>query len=586
MANLLQTQYSSVFSNPSAEGLDSEASDVHPADSEISDIPITEKDMAEAMNELDPYASAPDGEVPARILNNCRYPLSIPLTLLWKLSFMSGEIPEQFKCSFIAPLFKKDSKTDPANYRPVSLTSHIIKIFERVIKKYLVQYLESNKLISGKQHGFRKGRSCLTQLLSHVDAILQNNLNGAETDVIYLDYAKAFDKVDHSILLKKLSLYGICGNLHKWLTQFLQNRQQIVIVDGQKSQPAPVISGVPQGTVLGPVLFIIYINEIEHVLREARSGSFADDTRLMKAVTSVADTSLMQRDLNATVGWSQRNNMLLHESKFELLCYLSGRHSLLKELPFSFEFYSYTTPAGFPLESKPTVKDLGVYLSADYSWTPHISNIVKSARQMASWVLGVFRDRSKGTMLHLYKSMVRCRCEYCSPVWNPSAISDIQLLEDVQRYFTSKISGCEDLDYHSRLHHLKLQSLQRRRERYCIIHIWKILHNIAPNDLKLQFTEPSRNGIKVKIPALNKQALQSAKTLYDNSFAVNAAKLWNLLPKTINELEKLETFKTRLGHFLESYPDLPPSTGYVTANSNSLLDWHASRLGGPQPWWP
>ena len=186
-------------------------------------------------------------------------------------------------------------------------------------------------------------------------------------------------------------------------------------------------------------------------------------------------------------------------------------------------------------------------------------------------------------MLHLYKSMIRQRMENCSPVWTPSAIGDIMLLEDVQRFFTNKIFGCEDMDYHGRLQHLKLQSLQRRRERYCIIHIWKILHNIAPNDLDLQFSEPSRNGIKLKIPALNRHASQSAKTLYDQSFAVNAAKLWNLLPKAVNELEKLETFKTRLGRFLESYPDKPPTTGYVTANSNSLLDWHASRLGGPQP---
>ena len=292
MANILQAQYSSVFSNPTADGLDKEGSDVHPSESEIFDIPITEKDMIEAMKELNPYSSAPDGEVPARILKDCRNVLCTPLVLLWKQSFEMGVIPDQFKSSFIAPLFKKDSKTNPANYRPVSLTSHIIKIFERVVRKYLVEYLESNKLISDKQHGFRKGRSCLTQLLSHMDTILQNNLSGAETDVIYLDYAKAFDKVDHNILLQKLSLYGIKGKLHTWLTQFLRDRQQVVVVDGHKSHPAPVISGVPQGTVLGPVLFLLIIYSIGDIDPNIIISCFTDDSKKFLMMLNISNPAL------------------------------------------------------------------------------------------------------------------------------------------------------------------------------------------------------------------------------------------------------------------------------------------------------
>ena len=226
-----------------------------------------------------------------------------------------------------------------------------------------MEHLESHNLISSKQHGFRKGRSCLTQLISHIDNIIQNQLDGSETDVIYLDYAKAFDKVDHKILLTKLKRYGITGHLHDWLTQFLTNRQQVVTINGRHSRPSPVISGVPQGTVLGPILFILYINDLEKVLSESRNGSFADDTRLSHAIQFATDTSTLQTDLDNVVKWSKENNMKLHEDKFELLCYRTNLSKLLRELPFPDEFCQYVTPGGFTLSPKHVVKDLKEYIS-------------------------------------------------------------------------------------------------------------------------------------------------------------------------------------------------------------------------------
>ena len=584
MADLLQSQYEAVFSDPNAAEIDHTCKHVPQVETDLSEIPINEKDMAEAMKELNPYSSAPDGEIPARILKDCRESLCVPLTILWKQSFNCGKIPVQFKMQFIAPIFKKDDKTDPANYRPVSLTSHIIKIFERVVRKYMVEYLESNNLLSNKQHGFRKGRSCLTQLLNHIEEILQNQLRGEETDVIYLDYAKAFDKVDHDLLLLKLWRYGIKGKLHTWLSEFLKGRQQIVVVDGQHSRPAPVISGVPQGTVLGPILFLVYLNEISSVLQHSLGSSFADDTRLMKAVNGVTDTFKLQSDLNSVVQYSKENNMKLHENKFELLSYRNNT-STLRELPYAEEFSQYLTPGGFLLQPKPTVKDLGVNLSDNLSWSPHISKIAADAKKMASWVLGVFQDRSIPTMLHLYKSLIRCRLEYCSPVWSPSSTADIQKLEEIQRFFTKKIAGLSTTAYHDRLAILRLQSLQRRRERYRIIHMWKILHHQVPNDLGTAFHHHPRLGTRANVPPLNKRASAAAQSLYEQSFSVNAAKLWNILPADINLADKLDTFKTKLGKYLESFPDNPPCSGLATANNNSLLEWYQSGYGGLRMKW-
>ena len=172
-------------------------------------------------------------------------------------------VPTSYKLCDIVPLHKKDSKSIPANYRPVSLTSHVAKVFERVLRKKMVKHLETNDLLCNNQQGFRSGRSCLTQLLHHFDDVFEALMNNQDFDSIYLDYAKAFDKVDHKILLEKLKLYGIHTTLINWIDNFLSVRMHGVIVNGHLSFLALIISGVPQGTVLGPILFLILINDID-----------------------------------------------------------------------------------------------------------------------------------------------------------------------------------------------------------------------------------------------------------------------------------------------------------------------------------
>ena len=303
---------------------------------------------------------------------------------------MESEIvPAIFKTQFITPVYKKGSRSDPENYRPISLTSHIIKIFERIIRNRLVIFLEENKILNSTQHGFRKGRSCLTQLLNHMDNILKNLMNNQETDVIYLDYAKAFDKVDHNILIKKLYAYGVRGKLLNWIKSFPTSRYQTVVVDGKHSSYELVISGVPQGSVLGPILFIIYINDLKERVKDSTISSFADDPRASKSIAVAEDTALLQKDFQRIVEWSIANNMVLHEKKFELLSYRTKDSSLLTQLPFTSELLEYITPSGHVLQPKPLVKDLGVHLSSDYSWTSHINTMACEAKNMASWVLGV-----------------------------------------------------------------------------------------------------------------------------------------------------------------------------------------------------
>ena len=464
-AELLQGQYQKVFSDP--EKADIEKCMKSPGlpqglQKGFSELDFTRDDIIQALKELDPYSAGPDGEIPARILTSCKNELALPLTIFWSKSFGTGSIPHVLKTQFITPIFKGGDRTDPANYRPVSLTSHIMKTFERVVRTKLVQHLEENQLISRNQHGFRKKRSCMTQLLSHIEQIYQALNNDEEVDVIYLDFAKAFDKVDHKVLMAKLQRYGIHGKALEWIREFLVGRQQTVVVEGHKSSFQPVKSGVPQGTVLGPILFVLYINDLLHSINFSKGFSFADDTKLIGNIEGEHSVKLLQDDLNMVIEWSQGNNMELHEKKFEVVSYSLNTSGTLRQLPFHPLTVEYCTPRGHTITPQSVVRDLGVYVSADRSWSPHIEKTVQGACTMAAWTLSAFRDRSEMVMLMLYKSLVRSKLEYCCPVWNPSKIGDIRKLEDVQRSFTRKITGCKELTYHERLKKLKLLSLQRR----------------------------------------------------------------------------------------------------------------------------
>ena len=227
-------------------------------------------------------AAGPDG-VPASLLKTCRKQLSKPLYTLWRASMDTGTIPAELLLVLICPIHKGGSRSVPKNYRPVALTSHLIKVFERVLRKALVKHLDKNDLLPTGQHGSRALRSTLTQLLSHWDTVLDGLEHGSGVDCIYLDFSKAFDKVETGVLLHKLRDAKILGKTGRWLAAFLDSsqRQQAVAVDGAISDLSPVISGVPQGTVLGPVLFLLHIADIaNNVSVGTTTNSYVDDTRV------------------------------------------------------------------------------------------------------------------------------------------------------------------------------------------------------------------------------------------------------------------------------------------------------------------
>ncbi|KAL5251911.1 hypothetical protein ACHWQZ_G014894 [Mnemiopsis leidyi] len=489
----------------------------------------------------------------------------------------SGVVPSYYKTGYVTPLFKKGSRCEAVNYRPVTLTSHVVKVYERVIRKHMIQYLDSNSLLSDKQHGFRSNRSCLTQMLEHFDDIFEGMTHGSDTDSIYLDFAKAFDKVDLDLLLQKLKRYGFAEKLIRWIKSFLTDREQVVVVNGVHSESAKVVSGVPQGSVLGPLFFLLFINDLEDVVQHSRVSFFADDTRVSRRINYANDSHLLQADLYSILEWSRCNNMKLHEQKFELMNHLHNTKDPLSELPFHIEALCYKVSCEITLFPVENVRDLGVKVSSNLSWSKHIGEMVAKARSKLSWVLSVFKTRDRVVMMTLYKSLVRSLLEYCCPLWDPVKTTEIQLLEGVQRTFTSRIGGLCDMNYWERLSHLKLMSLQRRRERYVILMMWKTYHNVVPNSCNIKFVETTRYGTKAVLPSLSKSSSMRNQTLYDSSFAVRGPKLWNKVPSDVKAERTFDSFKTSLSKFLALIPDNPPISGYTSSWSNSLVDYTPSR---------
>ena len=231
------------------------------------------------------------------------------------------------------------------------------------------------------------------------------------------------------------------------------------------------------------------------------------------------------------------------------------------------------------LEPSPQVKDLGITFTPNLSWSAHISNLTSAAKKKAGWALSSFQDRSPTTMLTLYKSLIRSRVEYGCPLWNGLSLTETRDLEAIQRSFTNKII-CPPYvtNYWDRLEFLHLMSLQRRRERYIIIFMCKIYYCKVSNDLEICFNENARLGPHATIPPLVSSSSGKAQTLFDNSFSVKGPQLWNIVPKDIKLIVKLELFKIHLDKWLLKFPDRPPVYGYIAQNNNSVLEWYSTHM--------
>ena len=319
MAKILNGFFSSTFTKENLSNLPEPSKRaMNGRNLELNDISIDEEKVRRTLDKLqDNKAAGVDG-INSTFLKNGIDGMVIPLVKIFQNSLQTGQVPKDWRLANVTALFKKGSKKEPGNYRPVSLTSQIGKMFERILKDDLVNYLESNSLLYDSQHGFRKNKSCLTNLLEFLHVVTEGLDKGEPIDVIYLDFSKAFDKVPHKRLMLKLKAMGIGGRVSKWIEAWLGNRRQRVVLNGEFSEWEEVTSGVPQGSVLGPILFLLFINDLDEGIIN-RILKFADDTKVIGRVGTQDQIMELRQDIHKLIDWSMDWQIMFNVEKCKVM---------------------------------------------------------------------------------------------------------------------------------------------------------------------------------------------------------------------------------------------------------------------------
>ena len=488
MAEDLNGYFSSVFTKEDISSLPVADAKFQEAKSDyLGPLVVTPEMVAKKIKAMKDNKSPGVDGIPPKLLMETVEQISIPLARVFNLSLKEGVVPFEWKEANIIPLFKKGSRNKSENYRPVSLMSVICKLLERLIKDHMVDFLVKHKLLNSSQHGFLKARSCLTNMLCFLEEITKWIDVGSPVDIIYLDFQKAFDKVPHQRLLLKLKAHGIGDSITDWIEQWLTDRRQRVVVDGEVSNWKS--SGVPQGSVLGPILFLIYINDLDDSIT-SNVLKFVDDTKLFRKVNTDGDKQHLQNDLDRLVKWSEKWQMLFNFGKCK--CLHTGHGNL------NVNYKMGDTVLGTTVKER----DLGVTISADMK----VSEQCGIAASKGNQILGLIRRnityKGKKLIIPLYKAIVRPHLEYCIQAWRPYRKKDIDTHKRIQRRATKMIPELRDLSYEERLKECGVTTLETRRLRGDQIEVFKILNGHENIDRNMFFSlkkDSRTRGHEVKL---------------------------------------------------------------------------------------
>ena len=530
-ADLLNDYFSSVFTKENIENVPQPEQKFKGIDNEkLINLDITEYDVLQKLTKLKVDKSPGVDGIHPKLLFELRHEIAKPIAELFVKSLNQGDVPRDWRDASITALFKKGNRSDPGNYRPVSLTSIICKIMESIIKDKIVEHLQKFNLLNDSQHGFIKGKSCLTNLLEYLENVTKVLDEGDPLDVIYLDFAKAFDKVPHKRLIKKLEAHGISGNVSRWIKNWLTDRRQRVNINGKISNWADVLSGVPQGSVLGPLLFLIYINDIDDGIM-SKIWKFADDTKICKNIKNERDVEILRNDLKQLYKWSEDWQMLFNLDKCVVIHMGNKNKKGLYEL------------GGQKLKSVEQERDLGIIIHSNGKTSEQCTMAANKANQILGMIKRNIKWKDKNIITKLYKALVRPKLEYCVQAWCPQLKKDQEVLEKVQRRATKMMEGFRYKTYEERLHETGLTTLVQRRKRGDLIETFKLVKGITQVNHEIFFTIHENIGRGNMYKFAKHRSRLNVRASFFSQRVVND---WNKLPNDVVSADSVNAFKNRL----------------------------------------
>ena len=471
------------------------------------------------------------------LLRELRDEIAPIIKVIFDRSLQTGKLPADWTKANVMPVFKKGHKARAANYRPFSLTCILCKVLEHILASNIVKHLDGQGILYDLQHGFREKRSCETKLIMLIEDLARSASVGKQTDIILLDFSKAFDKVNQSKLLWKLHQYGIRGHVLDWVRAFLGSRSQRVVIDGEESESIPVTSGVPQDSVLGPILFLIYINDLPNeVCSQVRL--FADDTALYLTLESEDDSSTLQKDLNILSAWETRWDMGFNPSKCQVV------HVTGSKKPVKTDYILH----GQVLESVTSARYLGVDISSSLSWNPHVDRITGNANRTLGFVRRNIKTKMSKVRETAYNTLVRPQLKYASAVWDPHTKVRTSQLEQVQRRAARWTASNYDWQASATqiVQDLGWRTLEQRRLFY------KVIHGLVAVPLLDYIQYSSR--ISRYCHSMTFRQVSTSRDYYNYSFFPLAIVQWNALPQSIACLQSLEALKAAVSKLQHSRP--------------------------------
>lgn len=565
--DLLNDTYSRTFGPSTLSGASASYS---PGDNTVGHVPfVLERiDIARAIQKVKNHSSPGPDDIPSTLLKLATGVVSSYLLVLFQICINNSIIPEEWKKAIVIPIHKGGKRDNPINYRPISLTCIICKVFEQQVCKYLRDLWTTTDFLCSSQFGFRTGYSCDASLAGFVGYITSEIDKGGQVDALLLDLSKAFDVVPHDKLMAKLTVMPrVDKRVVMWIQEYLTSRSQRVRVDGSLSSAASVNSGVPQGSVLGPLLFLVFINDFATNLN-CKVRLYADDCILYQCIKSVSDCASLQNELDTACSWISSNDMRLNVDKTQCITF--------KLSPSNTTEFQYSIQ-NVDLKKSNTCKYLGVVCTSNLSWDNHIRSIVSKALRALYFVMRNLKMGTKQAREKAYTTIVRPLLEYCSPIWNPSLVTHIALLDRVQRKAARLV--CRNFDAYTSntliQEAMKWETLSARREKALLTVMFQVITNKeAWIELQDLLTPPGRRGGRLDHPhKLGLVRFQSSVGLH--SLTAEGSRMWNAL-RLVKIPESTHDFRLMLSDIVDRRTEDEADEG--TPQYVSLEDLRVSEM--------